>query len=756
MAHIIHTPLGQEHPYEQLPEERFPRKPLANQPFSVGIVTRPPGTVQHVRVLLSVDGNDLPPVEAVPLPHWQQEQEHGVGAEFLERIVRTEQDVWRAELTAPPQGATLTYMLEADGERAAAYALTGEAWVTGGSYSLEAGVITFQRESATAPNTTLSNLNTIEWLTNGERASRVRLTFNAHPDERFYGLGERYNALNQRGEILDVRCYEQYKSQGKRTYMPIPFLLSSAGFGLWVESSRWMQFDLCATASEIWTLEADLNADQMLRVHLFADADPLGIIRQFTLKTGKPVLPPLWSFGLWMSANEWNSQARVEAEVKASFDHDITPSVIVIEAWSDETTFYIWNEAQYTPKPGDQAFRYSDFTFPSGSKWTNPKAMVDALHVQNIKLILWQIPALKAIDQPHPQHDADRAHFGGQGYGVHEPDGSLHTIRPFWFRGGWLWDVTNPAAREWWLNKRAYLLDDIGIDGFKTDGGEHLWSTGVVFADGRTGAEVWNEYPRLYSQAYYDFATARRDALTFSRAGFTGSQTSPAHWAGDENSTWDAFRHSILAGLSAGISGIPFWGWDIGGFSGALPSAELYLRGAAMAAFCPIFQYHAEYNAHRTPSNDRTPWNMQARTGDERVIPIFRFLTNVRHNLMPYIWQEAQHSVASGEPMMRAVALTDPRAADTQYFFGRDLLVCPVTGPDVTRVSIYLPAGEWRDLWTGAAYSGGTTIPMDAPLERIPVFVRAGTRIPVHFGTGGQLGDSVPLSEVANGEISFR
>ncbi len=561
--------------------------------------------------------------------------------------------------------------------------------------------------------------------------------------------------MNQRGEVLDVRCYEQYKSQGKRTYMPIPFLLSSAGFGLWVASSRWMQFDLCASASDEWVLEADLDDEQQIKLHWFEDADPLAIIRQFTMKTGKPALPPLWAFGLWMSANEWNSQARVEKEVRATFEHEITPSVLVIEAWSDETTFYIWNDAQYTAKPGDQALRYEDFTFPPEGKWTNPKAMVDALHAQNIKLILWQIPAMKKIDAPHAQHDADRAFFAEQGFGVHDPDGSLHAIRPFWFRGGWLWDVTNPAARAWWLGKRAYLLEDIGIDGFKTDGGEHLWSTQAFFGDERTGADVWNEYARLYVQAYYDFANARREAVMFSRAGFTGSQTAPAHWAGDENSTWDAYRHSILAGLSAGISGISFWGWDIGGFSGEIPSAELYLRSTAMAAFCPIFQYHAEYNAQRTPSNDRTPWNMQARTGDERVIPTFRFFNNVRHNLMPYIWQEAQYSAETGVPMMRAAQLIDPRASEYAYFFGRDLLVCPITQPEVTSVSMYLPSGEWRDLWTAKPYSGGTTITLDVPLNRIPVFVRAGARLPVRLGESGQLGEAVALSGEANGEMVF-
>ena len=747
MVQVIHTPFGQEHPYEQLPEERTPRQPLAGEAFAIGIVTRPPGAVQQVRVLAAVNGGEPVTIEAELSSNWQQEREHGVGAEFLERIVRVEQDVWRAQLTAPEQGATLVYTLEADGAAYESYTLQGEAWQVGmGDRYKEAALITLA--GARTPKK-------IEWLDNGQSVRRVRLTFTAHANEAFYGLGERYNALNQRGEVLDVRCYEQYKSQGKRTYMPIPFLLSSAGFGLWVASSRWMQFDLCASASDEWVLEADVDDDQQLKLHWFEDADPLAIIRQFTMKTGKPALPPLWAFGLWMSANEWNSQARVEKEVHATFEHGIIPSVLVIEAWSDETTFYIWNDAQYTAIPGDQALRYNDFTFPPEGKWTNPKAMVDALHAQNIKLILWQIPAMKKIDAAHAQHDADRAFFAEQGFGVHDPDGSLHAIRPFWFRGGWLWDVTNPAARAWWLGKRAYLLEDMGIDGFKTDGGEHLWSTQAFFGDERTGADVWNEYARLYVQAYYDFANARREAVMFSRAGFTGSQTAPAHWAGDENSTWDAYRHSILAGLSAGISGISFWGWDIGGFSGEIPSAELYLRSTAMAAFCPIFQYHAEYNAQRTPSNDRTPWNMQARTGDERVILTFRFFNNVRHNLMPYIWREAQYSAETGVPMMRAAQLSDPQTSEYAYFFGRDLLVCPITQPDVTSVSIYLPSGEWRDLWTAKPYSGGTTITLDVPLTCLPVFVRAGSRLPVRLGESGRLGEAVALSGEANGEMVF-
>jgi len=755
MIEVIHTPLGQEHPYEQLPEERFPRQPMAGATFTIGVVTRPPGVATRVVLHQQVEGVDQPPVEAVRLGDWRPELEVGVGAEYLERVIRIEQDVWQVKTTAPKAGQVLRYWLEADGVRTAVHEVRGESWQAAGGCTFDGGVMTVTRSGGAAGLPSgVPKLTTVEWLTDGQRARRVRLRFVAQEREAFYGLGERFNALNQRGQVMDVRCYEQYKNQGKRTYMPIPFLLSSAGYGVYVKSSRWMQFDLAASSSDAWVLEADVGADEVLKLHWFT-GDPLAIVGQFTRMTGPAVLPPLWSFGLWMSGNEWNSQKRVVDEVKQSLAHGIYPSVLVIEAWSDETTFYIWNDATYAAKDGDAAFRYSDFTFPAEGKWPDPKGMVDWLHENEVRLLLWQIPVMKVLEQPHAQHEADRAHFEARGLGVHDADGQLHRVKPFWFRGGYIWDVTNPEARDWWLNKRAYLLDDVGIDGFKTDGGEHLWGADTQFADGRSGHELWNEYPQRYSEAYYQFAHQKREAITFSRAGYTGSQRSPLHWAGDENSTWDAYRHSILAGLSAGVSGIPFWGWDIGGFSGPIPDAELYLRATAMATFCPVMQYHSEFNQHREPKVDRTPWNIQERTGDERVLPTFRFWVHVRHNLMPYIWQEAKHAAETGEPMMRALRLFDEQASDYEYYFGRDLLVCPVVEAGVTSTSVYLPAGEWVDLWTKQAYSGSQTVTVDVPIDRIPVFVRAGAILPLRLGESGQFGDAVSFGSEANAHWTF-
>lgn len=722
MKQVIHAPLGHEHPYEQRPEERFPRHPLANESFTIGIVTRPPHAIDAVTVHSEIDGVLQEMIYAKSLGGWRPELEHGVGAEYLERLERIEQDIWQVNLIVPEFGKTLTYWIEADGIQTEKFTIIGETWQAATDSQLSVDI------SHIAGGDDTPQITKIEYLSDAQQVRRVRLTFDATPDEGFYGLGERFNALNQRGNVMDIRCYEQYKSQGKRTYMPIPFLLSSNGYGLWVNSTRWMQFDLAASGDSAWILEADVN-DDGLQLHWFMGDDPFQIIGQFACQTGPVVLPPEWSFGLWMSGNEWNSQQRVMKEVQTSLDHDIQPSVIVIEAWSDETTFYIWNDAQYDAVGGGDALTYDDFTYPEDGKWHDPKGMIDWLHDQGVKVLLWQIPVFKDVQESHPQHDADRNYFEENTLGIREPDGSLHRVRPFWFRGGYIPDMTNPQAREWWLDKRAYLLDDMGIDGFKTDGGEHLWGESVVFTDGRTGAEVWNEYPQLYSEAYYEFSNRKREAVTFSRAGYTGSQRAPLHWAGDENSTWDAYRHSILAGLSAGISGISFWGWDIAGFSGEIPSAELFLRATAMATLCPVMQYHSEFNNHQEPNVDRTPWNIQKRTGDERVIPIFREFVKLREKLMPYIWQEAQYSSRSGQPMMRALQLIDPKASQYDYLFGRDLLVSPVIQADAETWTTYLPVGRWRSFWTDDVFEGGKNVTTSVPLNRIPLFIRNGSQI---------------------------
>lgn len=592
----------------------------------------------------------------------------------------------------------------------------------------------------------------------------VILTFDSPPGEGFYGFGERFNALNQRGQCLDVRVYEQYKNHGLRTYLPMPLFVSSQGYGLLVQSQRYSKFDLACKNPASWSLQSELGEQKSLELDiLLGDSSQLlEIVARLSSLTGRPVLPPDWAFGLWMSSNEWNTQARLEEMVKQNEAHGIPASVIVLEAWSDENTFYIWNDAQYTPKPGNEFFHYDDFEFPENGMWHDPKGMVAVLHEKGLRVLLWQIPVLKVNEDNHPQLANDTTHMLENDYCVHHIDGEPYRNRPFWFHDGLLMDFTHPQGVDWWMGKRAYLLTDIGIDGFKTDGGEHIWGRDLVFADGRGSDEVWNEYPNQYAGTYFQFARQHKpDAITFSRAGYTGTQAFPGHWAGDENSTWEAFRHSILAGLSAGISGIAFWGWDFAGFSGEIPTAELYLRTAAMATFCPIMQYHSEYNHHRKPCNDRTPWNIAERTQSPKVLSMFRYFAHIRMNLLPYILNAARQSASTGVPMMRAQFLAYPQndessACPYQYLFGDSLLVAPIVEPGLSEIEVYLPQGEWVSFWDESLFTGNTTHTISTSLAQIPVFVKANSVIPMNLDKTFSLGSDVGNHTAAYDQLCFK
>jgi alpha-glucosidase (family GH31 glycosyl hydrolase) len=355
--------------------------------------------------------------------------------------------------------------------------------------------------------------------------------------------------------------------------------------------------------------------------------------------------------------------------------------------------------------------------------------MVEELHARGIRVLLWQIPLLKARAPRGSQLWHDRRALVRHGYAVRQGDGRPYANRGWWFPGALLPDFTSADARAWWIAKRRYLVDELGVDGFKTDGGEHAWGDDLRYADGTRGAETNNRYPVLYAAAYHELLS---DGTTFSRAGFTGAAAYPCHWAGDEDSTWEAFRASITAGLTAGASGVFFWGWDLAGFSGEIPTAELYLRAAAMACMCPIMQYHSEYNHHRTPSRDRTPWNIAERTGDARVLPVYRRFARLRTRLVPYLVEQARLSVERSKPLMRALFFDvddDPRIWDFpyQYFLGDHLLVAPVTEPGVRERDVYLPPGEWIDPWTRDRLRGPAVVERAAPIDEAPIYVRPET-----------------------------
>lgn len=724
---IRHTPAGRGHAYRPSLDQRLPVVPRDGVPLEIRALV-PDDTDA---VWLEVDhAGQVTRHDAVPLRPERDDRDAGSDGGHLAAAAAAGEVVEGMHpvvVTLPAVSGELAYRWcrEADA--------TGWFHVTAATWQRDVGVVDVAAPDAVADRVDPAS---VEWLVDGRGAARARFAVRLDDGEYVLGLGERFHALDHRGHAVDTQVFEQYKQQGERTYLPVPFVLVVGGdtaWGLHVDTSRRCWWDVGMSRPDHLIVEVALDPahDAHIDVAMFAGA-PDEVVAAFLDATGRPAPVPSWTFRPWASANEWNTQARVEAEMARSLEEGVRVGVIVIEAWSDEATFTIFRDAQYTPRPDAGPMSLDDFTFPADGAWPDPAGMIAWLHEHGIRVLLWQIPLLPVEvpdDRPGAEQLAhDRRVLANKGYGVREADGAPYTNRGWWFPGALMPDFTSPEATEWWLAKRRYLVDELGIDGFKTDGGEHAWSDELRWADGTRGDVTNNLFPNLYAQAYHRLLDdCGREGVTFSRAGFTGAGTTPCHWAGDEDSTWEAYRASILAGLSAGVSGVFAWGFDHGGFSGEIPTSELYLRTAAMAMLCPIMQYHAEYNDHRRPSNDRTPWNIADRHDAPEVLEVYRRFTELRDRLVDYLHEQYHAGIDTGRPLMRPLALHWPRDRRIwdfpyQYMLGDHLLVAPVTQPGIEQVDVYLPQGTWVDVWDRAQHDGGQVITVDAPFDRIPAF----------------------------------
>jgi len=739
---IRHRPAGSGHPYSVDTEQRWPVVPVAGGTAVLGL--RADAGVIAVTCTLewhpddgSASSTATLVLERVATSSRGRVTDGGHLASAAARQARAAGG-WQATTPALRSGGRYRYRFEArhdDGrvERTRPFEFRAAEWMPAAAAVIEHG-----RGRVLSGSTHV--------LHDGVRAHRVRFALPLSAGERVAGFGERYDTLDHTGTTLDSVVFEQYKSQGaeRKTYLPMPFahVVGGDGWGFHIDTSRRVWFDLGATDPARIEVEAECGHDGVLAVRLF-DGTPTEVLRGFLDGVGRASELPDWVFRLWASGNEWNTQAEVMRQMDLHAEHDIPVGSVVIEAWSDESTFTAFRDAQHAVNEDGRPHRLADFTFPADGAWPDPKGMTDELHRRGIRLHLWQIPLIKMRPHPRGQLAADAAAAIREGVLIREPDPRGGT-RPYrnrgwWFPLGLMPDLTDARAASWWTEKRRYLVEEIGIDGFKTDGGEHAWGDELVYLDGRRGDERNNVFPVAYAAAYGDLLqSAGKAPVTFSRAGFTGSQAHGAFWAGDENSTWEAFRWSLNAGLSAASSGIVYWGWDIAGFSGDVPTAELYLRATQAATFVPIMQYHSEFNHHRSPSRDRTPWNIAERSGDERVIPLFRRYAHVRERLLPYLGRSAAQTVATDRPLMRPLFFEWPDdpgvwTVQAQWLLGDDLLVAPVVEPGATSRTLYLPAGEWTDVWTGERFVGGQSVTVSAPVERIPVFARSGSDLRALF-----------------------
>ncbi|MDD4007760.1 MAG: glycoside hydrolase family 31 protein [Sphaerochaetaceae bacterium] len=442
--------------------------------------------------------------------------------------------------------------------------------------------------------------------------------------------------------------------------------------------------------------------------------EPKEALKAFLKLSEKPALPPEWAFGVWMSANRWNSQSDLLEQAGLARKYGMSATVMVAEAWSDEKTFYLWNKG----------------------KWDSSDRMVEELSENGIHLILWQVPVFKYPEDGNTSEQLDHDNQTA----IHDrlclftKDGKPYRIpKGHWFAGSLVPDFTNPSTAKWWFQKRAHLLDS-GISGFKTDGGEFIYRDDVVAFNGQDGRTLKNLYAFYYVKAYSQFIG--KDRVLFSRAGFTGANAYSLYWAGDQLSQWSELKSVLNAGLNAALSGVFFWGFDIAGFSGPMPSEQLYMRAFALAVFVPIMQWHSEPSGGQFKDiqkndvmiNDRSPWNMTAITGSPSIMDRCRHLYSARNHLRPYIVTEASCCVSSSEPLMRPLLLDFPDdicaiEQDEEYMFGRDILVAPIVCEDRDSRPVYIPRGEWISC-TGEKVSGPVHLTASVPEGKIAVWFR--------------------------------
>ena len=549
-----------------------------------------------------------------------------------------------------------------------------------------------------------------------------------------YGLGEKFDAVNQKGKVVKTQVIEKFCNQGNISYCVTPFFVTDAGLGIYIDTKKKTKISfqdkiLCEIPEEA-------------QVYIFTGT--IGdILKDYIHLFQKPQLPPEYAFGIWVSANHWNCEADVERLLEELDQYQFPASVVVLEAWSDEATFYIWNGAEYKPEKSAEGFSYEDFDFSNSEYWKDPKGMIEKLHQKGKKLVLWQIPVFKGMEpgRVSEQLNLDKEYAIEKGLTVMNKDGTPYEIPDGnWFEGSYLPDFTNEKTKKFWFAKRQYLTD-IGVDGFKTDGGEFIYSKEIVFSDGTSGEEGKNQYCQDYVNAYSHFINENQ--VLFSRAGYAGASGTPILWAGDHQSTNEELKSTLKAALSSAMSGILFWSFDIGGFAGPLPSIDLYRRSTQMAVFTPVMQWHSEPDGGQfrdlmpggEGNNERSPWNIALVNQQPEFIDEMRYWHMLRENLLPYIYESAQIAVQESRPMMRPLIYdfqTDQNVIDLEdeYLFGDQLLIAPFMEENITTRKVYLPEGQWYDFFTNKCYEGKQWYISDEE-SRMPVYVKSGASIPM-------------------------
>jgi alpha-D-xyloside xylohydrolase len=505
--------------------------------------------------------------------------------------------------------------------------------------------------------------------------------------EYVYGLGERFTAFIKNGQAVEI-WNQDGGTSSEQAYKNIPFYITNRGYGVFVNHPELVSFEV---ASEKVTRVQFSVAGQSLEYYVIYGPTPKEVLEKYTALTGRPALPPPWSFGMWLTTSFTTSydEATVTSFIQGMADRDLPLHVFHFDCfWMKE---YQWCNFEWDPR-----------TFP------NPESMLKRLKDRGLHICLWINPY---IAQRSPLF----AEGMQNGYLLKKPNGDVWQTDK-WQPGMGIVDFTNPAARQWYGDKLRALVK-MGVDCFKTDFGERI-PTDVVYWNGSDPAKMHNYYSYLYNKTVFNVLQEQRgdgEAVLFARSATAGSQRFPVHWGGDNESSFESMAESLRGGLSLGLSGFGFWSHDIGGWEGT-PSAALYKRWIAFG----LLSSHSRLHGNRSY---RVPWLF-----DEEAVNVLRKFTKLKSRLMPYLFASALEARDKGTPLMRAMMLEFPddptcHFLDRQYMLGDSLLVAPVFSDDDT-VSYYLPAGRWTNFFTGETLTGPGWMRETHDFLSLPLMVR--------------------------------
>ena len=528
----------------------------------------------------------------------------------------------------------------------------------------------------------------------------VRFRLDVVPGERFFGLGERMGPLALNGQLLQNWSEDRAgRADASTSYSPAPFLLSSRGYGLLLDTTAMIQYDLRRSDR----VEITVSTTE-LPVHVITGPDPAAVLQSHAKMVGLPPLPPRWGLGVWKCLI--GGRDRVLADVRRLAQANVPLDAVWIYDAMDQGSGWGWPwQIHGTVPPGG----YPDL----------PR-LIEQLHGEGLAVLGYLSPFLVP---GRPGFDEARE----RGYLVPTPAAPVFT-EP-WAEDdhrAYL-DFTNPDAVAWWQDRVRHALGTVGFDGAMQDYGEDAPIDGI-YASGEPGTVVHNAYPVRYAEAARQAAQAAKPGRTvlFARAGYSGSQASvTGRFTGDQHRSWN--RHtgigSVLpAMLSGSISGWPYWGPDIAGFFDGEGSrdVELWTRWTQLGALSPVMRdmLGAQVDPIGVFSSEDT-------------LATFAGYARLHQALMPYLHELAERASRTGLPLIRPLWLAQPAdpvawTVEDTYLLGQDLLVAPVVTKGARSRPVYLPAGQWRDYWTGEVLNGARWINADAPVQQIPLFVRTG------------------------------